>query len=69
MLEKIVSFISSKEWDINNFVSLLNQWLALLIKSIDLTKSESKNQIEELISKSQWAHVWPDYDAYLNEKV
>lgn len=69
MLEKIVSFISSKEWDMINFVSLLNQWLVLLIKSIDLTQSESKNQIEELISKSWRAHVWPDYDAYLNEKV
>lgn len=69
MLKEIVSFISSKEWDMINFVSLLNQWLALLIKCIDLTQSESKDQIEGLISKSWWAHVWPDYHAYLNERV
>ena len=66
MLENIVGLIATKGWDFDNFFKILNLWLAIFVKSIDLTCPESKKQIEILIWKSQ---LWPSYATCLDEKV
>lgn len=66
MLERIMGLITAEGWDLDNFLHILNLWLAIFVKSIDLTCPESKKQIEVLISKSE---LWPCYTTCLNKKV
>ncbi|XP_019855071.1 PREDICTED: uncharacterized protein LOC109583968 [Amphimedon queenslandica] len=66
MLENIVDLIRKKEWDFHNFLPILNLWLAIFVKSIDLTHPECKEHIEILFQKSK---LWSSYDTCLNEKL